>query len=99
MICPVAGYGNGWFLGDERRVSEAGAESFLQFCTTSASVSRGQRRDAQALVPSVSPFPPVSRVSRGYPAGVFSCCPTQADHRSSAVSKLFFRSPTKSAIR
>ena len=27
-----------------------------------------------------------------HPAGVFPCCPTRADHRSSAVSKWFFRS-------
>jgi hypothetical protein len=36
-----AGYGNEWFLGDDRRVSEAGVGSSLQFCTTSASVQRG----------------------------------------------------------
>ena len=36
-----AGYGNEWFLGDNRPLSDAGAGSSLQCCTTSASVSRG----------------------------------------------------------
>src|SRR5437867_497705 len=40
----------------------------------------------------VSPFPPVLRVSCRYLAGVLSCCATRADHRSSNVPTLFFRS-------
>ncbi len=38
---------------------------------------------------------PVSLVppdSHGYPAGVFSCCSTRVDHRSSLVRTSFFRS-------
>jgi hypothetical protein len=31
--------------------------------------AKRDRRDVQALIPSVSPFPPVSRVSRGDAAG------------------------------
>ena len=30
---------------------------------------RSQARDVQALIPNIWPFPPVSRVSRGDPAG------------------------------
>ena len=36
------------------------------------------RRDVQSLIPSVSPFPPVSHISHGYPAKMFSCCATLA---------------------
>ena len=45
-----------------------------------------------ALILSVSPFPSISRVSHGYPAGGGSSCTRQASHRSSAMPKWFFLS-------
>jgi hypothetical protein len=36
--------------------------------------------------------PPVSHLSRGYPAGVFSSCPRRAGHRRFGLPKWFFRS-------
>ena len=45
----------------------------------------------------VSPFPPVSRVSCRYLAGVLSCCATRADHRSSNVPNIVFRQPASAS--
>jgi hypothetical protein len=48
------------------------------------------RRDVQALILIVSLFPPVSHISRGDPAGMFSSCATHAQaSRFSRASKVF----------